>query len=117
MNMLKLKKRGKDVLWAAALVAVASAPVVVASVPRSNQVTNDTAIYQNLHEIRFAKIKSLDFDSDISRLSAQEKRHRDAVPMRVSAPMERVMKTPYHPGKYEHSAPKFKSSNQRSRLR
>jgi hypothetical protein len=117
MNMRKLKKSGKDVLWAAALIAVASAPVVVASVPRSNQITNDTAIYQNLHEIRLAKIKSLDFDSDISRLSAQEKRHRDAVPMRVSAPMDRVLKTPYHPGGSKSSEQLKQRHYHRSRTR
>ena len=66
--------------------------MVLASVPRNE---SDTAIYQNLHEIKVTKVKSINFDSDIQRLSAEEKSHREALPLRLSAPMERVMKTPY----------------------
>ncbi len=66
--------------------------MVLASVPRNE---NETAIYQNLHEIKVTKVKSINFDSDIQRLSAEEKSHREALPLRISAPMERVMKTPY----------------------
>lgn len=89
------------------LIALAGAPMVLASVPRTAQrnseITNDTAIYQNLHEIRVAKIKSVDFDHDIAKLSAQEKMHREALPLRISAPMERVMKSPYQSGNYQKS--------------
>lgn len=85
-------------LMAFALVTVAGLPVVVASVPRSSE--NDTAIYTNLHEIKVQKVKSLSFDSDLDRLSAQEKKHREALPARISAPMERVMNTPYRAGTY-----------------
>ena len=90
---MKLKK---NLLKTVALVSIAGMPMVLASVPRSGQeVTNDTAIYQNLHEINIAKVKSVDFDSDIARLSAQEKSHR--MPLQISAPMERVMSRPYSP--------------------
>lgn len=75
--------------------------MVLASVPRSNEVSSDTAIYQNLHEIKVTKAKSINFDSDISRLSAQEKLHREALPLRISAPMDRVMSTPYRAGTYK----------------
>ncbi|MBI3543865.1 MAG: hypothetical protein HY075_11385 [Deltaproteobacteria bacterium] len=81
-------------LMIAALITVAGLPMVLASVPRSD-VSNDTAIYQNLHEIKLTKAKSINFDSDINRLSAQEKSHREALPLRISAPMTRVMSTPY----------------------
>ena len=84
-----------------ALVTVAGLPMVLASVPRSGEIANDTAIYQNLHEIKVTKAKHLNFDSDIERLSAQEKLHREALPLRISAPMNRVMQTPYRAGTYE----------------
>jgi hypothetical protein len=88
---------------AIALVTVAGLPMVLASVPRSNEIANDTAIYQNLHEIKVTKTKSLNFDSDLERLSAQEKSHREALPLRISAPMDRVMTTPYRAGSFKKS--------------
>jgi hypothetical protein len=95
------------------LVGLSGIPMVVASVPRSgsvsNDISNDTAIYQNLHEIKIKKVKSLDFDSDIDHLSAQEKSHREALPMRISAPMDRVMSTPYKPGYHRSEKPASKS--------
>lgn len=76
--------------------------MVLASVPRSStNDSSDTAIYQDLHEIKVTKAKSLSFDSDIARLSAQEKSHREALPLRISAPMDRVMSTPYRAGIYK----------------
>ena len=97
--MLKL-----NLIRTIALVSVAGVPMVLASVPRSSEISNDTAIYQNLHEIRIAKVKSLNFDSDIQRLSAQEKSHREALPLRISAPMERVNNTPYRAGTVKRSS-------------
>lgn len=85
----------KNLIRAVALVSIAGVPMVLASVPRSSEMTNDTAIYQNLHEIPVKKIKALSFDSDLARLSAQEKSHREALPLRISAPMDRVLTTPY----------------------
>ena len=90
-------KQNKNLIRMTVIAMVAGLSASIASVPRGNQITNDTAIYQNLHEIRISKEKSLDFDGDIERLSAQEKSHRRALPVRVSAPMERVMKTSYKP--------------------
>lgn len=51
-----------------------------ASVPR--HVTNDTAIYQNLSEIRVQRQKELSFDADIARLSGMESRYRERLPLR-----------------------------------
>lgn len=79
------------------LLALLTATSAFAAVPGSSEITNDSAVYKNLHEIRIAKEKSLDFDGDIERLSAQEKSHRHALPVRLSAPMDRVMKTSYKP--------------------
>jgi len=92
-----MKKRRQLMIFA--LVMIAGLPMVLASVPRSD-LTNDTAIYQDLHEIKLTKARSINFDSDIDRLSAQEKSHREALPMRISAPMSRVMQTPYRAGSY-----------------
>lgn len=89
----------KNLLRAVALASIAGVPMVLASVPRSSEIANDTAIYQNLHEIPVRKIKALNFDGDIQRLSAQEKAHREVLPARLSAPMERVMSAPYRAGK------------------
>ena len=102
-------------LMAFAWVTVAGLPMVLASVPRSQvvaqvvahataqvgpQTGNDTAIYQTLHEIKGTRAKALNFDSDIAYLSAQEKVHREALPLRISAPMDRVISTPYRPGTF-----------------
>lgn len=96
----------RDLLKRVVLVAVAGAPMVLAAVPRSSErITNDAAIYQNLHEIRVAKVKAIDFDSDIARLSAQEKSHR--LPLQISSPMDRVMRSKYkpsHSNRYERKS-------------
>ncbi len=88
------------------LVLAASTPVVLASVPGSfkgRAISNDTMIYQNLHEVRLTPVKysELDakIDSDLEKLSATEKQHRTRVlPLRISAPMDRVMNTHYKSG-------------------
>lgn len=100
----------KNLLRTVALVSIAGVPMVLASVPRSSEIANDTAIYQNLHEIPVKKIKALNFDSDIARLSAQEKSHRESLPMRISGPMERVMTTPYRASKPSYKKPVEKRS-------
>lgn len=83
------------------LVFLAGFPVVLASVPRSADISNDVAIYQNLHEIKVTKTKYLNFDGDIRALSAQEKHPKyQMLPSRISDPMERINKTQYRPGKY-----------------
>ncbi len=77
------------------LIAILGMPMVLASVPRSSQITNDTALYQDLHEINIKKIKNVNFDSDLNRLSAQEKSYHEALPARVNDPLSRIQKTPY----------------------
>ena len=84
------------------LALVATAPIVLASVPQSKRFSSDTAIYQNLHEVRLSPIKHADLeariDADFEKLSATEKKHRTRVmPLRISAPMDRVLKAPYSP--------------------
>ena len=92
--MSKTEQRRKT--WRAALLAIMTgAPMVIAGVPRSSKIANDTAIYQNLHEINLKKVKTVNFDSDISRLSAQEKSHHESLPVRISGPMDRIQKSKY----------------------
>lgn len=84
------------------LALIAGSSVVLASVPKAHEITNDTAIYQNLHEVRLTPVKYSDLDakidSDFEKLSATEKQHRNRVmPLRISAPMDRVMKVHYTP--------------------
>lgn len=87
----------RNLLRSIALVSVAGLPMVLASVPRSSEIANDTAIYQNLHEIKVNRVKSISFKKDLDGLSAVQKRYREPVQLRVSSPMERVMSTPYKP--------------------
>ena len=105
-------KKNKNLIRITGVAMLAGLSASVASVPHTSQITNDTAIYQNLHEIRISKEKSLDFDGDIERLSAQEKSHRRALPVRVSAPMERVMKSSYKPSASLSKKRTLRSSSQ-----
>ena len=67
---------------------------------RNTPVTDDTALYQNLSEIRVAKQKDLNFDSDLSQLSASEHRYREKLPPlgnhpRIKPTLERISQQPY----------------------
>ena len=73
----------------------------IASVPRHNDASQDKGVYKNLHEVKVEKEKQITFNNDIEKLSAQEKSHRRPLPLRVSRPMERVMKTSYKPAAKE----------------
>ncbi len=69
--------------------------IALASVPKRGRITDDTVIYQNLREIRVAKERSPEFDSDLSRLTAAEGQYREKMPKlsqdaRISSPMKRI---------------------------
>jgi hypothetical protein len=68
------------------------------SVP--HHVTNDTALYQNLSEIRAGKTRDVNFDQDIARLASSENHYRERLPVssreRVQVPMSRIAKQRYH---------------------
>ena len=53
--------------------------IAMGSVP-TGRVTDDTALYQSLSEIRVAKQQDLNFDGDIARLSSLEDRYREDLP-------------------------------------
>ena len=88
------KEKIKQLLWfsGGALCGLAMLSISKASVAPS-QVTDDTAIYQNLSEISVEKERAPNFDSDISHLSQMEARYRDKLPAkRVAAqtPLQRL---------------------------
>lgn len=94
----RTKKKRYAIIFKKFVVAIlVGAPVVMASVPRGNEIANDTAIYQNLHELKIQKVKNISFDGDIKSLSAQEKSHHESLSTRLSGPMSRIQKTPYRP--------------------
>lgn len=80
--------------------------IAVASVPTRGRVTDDTAIYQNLSEIRVARERELNFDSDIARLSALEGRYRERLPLAgaLSGPMKRISQQKYRHSGHRSSA-------------
>jgi hypothetical protein len=90
-------KKKHRAIRAAAIVGLLGIPMVLAAVPKTRNVSSDTALYQTLSEINVKKVGAIDFDQDIQRLSAQEKEHRKAIPLSISSPMERVMKVNYKP--------------------
>lgn len=74
--------------------------IALGGVPRSDRVTDDTVIYQNLSEIRAAKEADLNFDNDISHLSNSENHYREKLPSladhpRLKAPMQRINSQKY----------------------
>jgi len=72
------------------------------SVPSIGRVTDDTAIYQNLSEIRAPKAAPVNFDADIDHLSMQERRYRENLPShqaRIQTPVNRITKKKYVPSK------------------
>lgn len=81
-------------LGGAAFVASLIAPAM-GSIPRN--VTNDTALYQNLSEIRAQKTRDLNFDSDVNRLASLEWQYKENLPgnPRVRGALSRIQKAKY----------------------
>lgn len=87
---------------AAAVMGIAfTASPVQASVP-STRVTDDTALYQNLSEIRVPRTKSINVDLELKQVVAAENRYRERLPRLadrddLQGPMKRVRRMKYHP--------------------
>jgi hypothetical protein len=85
------------------LIGLTALSITRASVPSTkNRITDDTAIYQRLSEIRVRKEAQIDFDADINRLARLEGRYREKLPSlsqpsRVQAPLKRVANERYSP--------------------
>jgi hypothetical protein len=66
----------------------------------SVEVTDDTALYQNLSEIRVQKQGPMNFDRDIQELAAMAPRYKEKLPsadLRVSGAIKRTAAQKYAP--------------------
>ena len=66
-----------------------------------SHVTDDTAIYSKLSEVQIRKEASVNFDSDISRLSQAEGSYRENLPslsqnFRLQQPIKRITQQKYN---------------------
>jgi hypothetical protein len=84
-------------------VGLTTLSLALGSVP--SKVTDDTALYQNLSEIRMPKEDQPNFDIDITRLSKLEGRYAEHLPP-LSGPMARVAKQ-----KYQYTGKKTATAN------
>lgn len=89
--------------WIACAVAttLTSLSVAMGAVPTSRSVvTDDTALYQKLSEIKVAREGRPNFDADIARLAAIEPAYREKLPAlsrdpRLQGPMKRISSQQY----------------------
>lgn len=93
------------ILWfiSGTLAGISTLSIAMGSVPSRGRVTDDTALYQRLSEIREPKQGRIDFDGEIARLDAMEQRYQERLPSlknhpRLKGPLARVAQQPYRPG-------------------
>ncbi|OFZ55039.1 MAG: hypothetical protein A2428_14450 [Bdellovibrionales bacterium RIFOXYC1_FULL_54_43] len=86
-----------------AMIGLTTLSVAMGSVPgrRANKITDDTAIYQSLSEIRVPRQGRINFDQDIARLSNIESGYRENLPAlakrpALQGPMKRIAQQKYH---------------------
>jgi hypothetical protein len=100
-----LHKRNRKLFGLGAITGFVILSIALASVPKRNRITDDTAIYQSLSEISVPRESSPNFDGDIQKLSNLEPRYREKLPLaqqpRIKAPLRRVSKKAYQ---YNNSA-------------
>ena len=82
------------------LIGLTTLSLALGSVPGKMHVTDDTAIYQRLSEIKVARETRPNFDGDIARLSDLEPRYREKLPSvasdpRLAGPMKRISSQSY----------------------
>lgn len=101
MNNLSKKKGLRG--WRRAMHKIAMATIgsvtfitgVVAGIPKSSEIANDTALYQNLSEVKVQKVTAVSFDNDLKRLSAIEKQHHENLPVKqklMDGPLKGIVK-------------------------
>src|SRR5690348_7274087 len=98
--MKKLMWTGCAVVMGLTTISLTHVSMSFASVPARGHVTDDTAIYQNLSDIKAQKQADLNFDGDIERLSSLEGRYKEKLPTlaqnpRLKGPMGRVAARKY----------------------
>ena len=85
------------------MLGLTSLSIALGAVPSGGKVmrvTDDTAIYQRLSEIKVPREGRLNFDGDIERLSSLEPRYKEKLPSlardpRVAGPMKRISSQTY----------------------
>lgn len=94
--------KNNDRLWilTGSLMVLTALSISFGSVPKLGTITDDTALYQDLSEIRAQKQRDLNFDSEIARLSAMEGRYAEQLPAlsrdgRIRGPMKRISREQY----------------------
>lgn len=109
----------KNVWWfnCGAAVGLTVLSIAFGSVPSKNQITDDTAIYQNLSEIRAQKQADLSFDSDIAQLARLERRYKEKLPSlaerpELKGPMKRISQQ-----NYKYSGAKVPRTGKRAQVR
>lgn len=80
------------------IAGVVGLSVAMGAVP--SRITDDTAIYQHLSEIKAPPKADLNFDSDIEHLSKLQPHYREKLPayardLRVASPMKRISQRTY----------------------
>jgi hypothetical protein len=97
-----LREKASKLGWfsSGVLLGLGTLSVAMGAVPKNGRVTDDTAIYQNLSEIRVARERDLNFDPDFERLSALEDRYQEKLPSlanhpRLRGPVQRIGKQAY----------------------
>lgn len=88
----------KRMLICSAVFGLTTVSLALGSVPKN--VTNDTALYQEVSQIKVSPQKELSFDSDISRLANLEQKYQERLPLlnrrsRLSAPEYRIKNRKY----------------------
>lgn len=114
-----MKEKALKLWWftSGALTGLSALSIASGSVPSKSRITDDTAIYQNLSEIRVAREADLNFDGDIARLSTLEKNYKEKLPAlarskRVKKPMKRIAERKY---RYSGKPVKKLSASKRSK--
>ena len=99
ISMMPTSPSNRKLFVYGAATGVTMLSIALASVPRMSHVTDDTAIYQQMSEIRIPRQPNPSFDQDISHLSQLESRYRERLPVasdpRVAVPMHRILKQKY----------------------
>jgi hypothetical protein len=79
--MGNFRARDKKLFGFGALTGVIMLSISLASVPSHEKLVDDTAIYQNISEIKVKPDAKPNFDADIAHLSELEKRYREKLPV------------------------------------
>ena len=97
----------QKVIWflGGLLLGLTALSITKASIPKNNQLTDDTALYQNLSELSVKKEAKIDLaredERNLGRLSQVEGQYRENLPLngshsRLKGALKRVSQEKYH---------------------